>query len=725
MALPSWDESGSVTAEPDIAYFDHRHQMPGGNLCLFQRETRAIPGGDVLYGTDILRRAEQWFLGHHTGVWPPDTVESELEAHFERVSDVLVGEPFFTEDLDGFGRMFFVWDIRRRWEGQHNDIGPLVLVGLTREDGIVRPIDARGVLARLYPWIDENVWELAAKPDSATDMDRFVRIGHWWSIPKEPFPFRNGEGFLRALDSAANGTTAWEMVRSSLGSELTVSTDHFLALQYPGRRGDPEWLVLWMPRPDNNKKVGGGVLLRSDDESRRAFENSRVGVIRVHRLAPQVLQGRNRGVVSIDELREKRVALIGLGALGSQVAELLAKAGITRLRLCDSDHLATGNVARHIGSIHEFGARKTNVVIRRLLEVNPYLEFSAQDVVNASAVASLDGLRRFLDGVDLTICTTADENVEATVNQIAVIERHTVLYGRALRRGKMGRVFLVRPGQDACKACLAGYVHASRSGEVVPTDLVDIREDPSDVLYHECGRPVIAGSGVDLSFVATLTARIALDFLEDNVGEENHWIWTGQPALDVDTRLDRAFTTVVGSIARRAGCGACEEPEVAEVLLAQAAEATIKAECLRSLDAETGGILIGYVDAERRAVVLRATEPGPKATRSRTEFRRDVEFVQGELDRATGELGQRGVYLGEWHSHLVPEPEPSPTDIDSLLGISNAMNYLTRCPVMIIAGVDPKARQVRSLRSWAFPVGGRIYDVPIRVAVLDELRAGE
>ena len=65
---------------------------------------------------DILRRAEKWFIGHHTGRWPPDTAQSELESHFHAIADVLVAETFFQANIDGHGRMFFVPDHRRFWD---------------------------------------------------------------------------------------------------------------------------------------------------------------------------------------------------------------------------------------------------------------------------------------------------------------------------------------------------------------------------------------------------------------------------------------------------------------------------------------------------------------------------------------------------------------------------------------------------------------------------------
>lgn len=71
-----------------------------------------------------------------------------------------------------------------------------------------------------------------------------------------------------------------------------------------------------------------------------------------------------------------------------------------------------------------------------------------------------------------------------------------------------------------------------------------------------------------------------------------------------------------------------------------------------------------------------------------------------------------------------PDPQQSPTDVESLFGIASASNYLTRCPVMVIAGLDPETRRVAELGSWAFPLSGRIYRVEIEVIADDKGGAG-
>src|SRR5262249_9121960 len=150
-------------------------------------------------------------------------------------------------------------------------------------------------------------------------------------------------------------------------------------------------------------------------------------------------------------------------------------------------------------------------------------------------------------------------------------------------------------------------------------------EDEGDAILHECGRPVIPASAVDLSFVATLVARLALDVLEGKQPDTNHWLWSRLPAPDVESRFSEPFTTVTGVLRPRENCPACQEPDVRQVTLAPGVREHIISTTEASPDAETGGILIGHIDETGRAVVLRATGPGPRAERSASRFVRDVE----------------------------------------------------------------------------------------------------
>ncbi len=708
-AMPELDGAELPKIAPQ--FYDRRHQMPSGNLCLFQRETRSPAGGDAIPIVQILRRAEQWLLGLHTDHWPPDTAETELEAHFRHGSDVLVAERFFGNEATGHGRFYLVPDMRRLVD-RSPDFGdgcPMIISAMTEETSIIKTLDAREELADIYPWIDDDLWNptaLAAAENLNVGRLRTAEQGYWWALPAEPQPFHNGAGLLAALQQVAPNANAWNMVSTALGGELSVADRHYFGLRYPSRSGGIEWLFLVVPH--KQMRQGGAPLLRPNMEDE--FRKLSVLCMRAHSIRKEELWRRNETVIA-PSISDKSVGLIGLGALGARVAELLAQAGVGSFRLCDSDYLKPVNVARHIGSITDFGAAKVRVAASRIRSINPRANLETDDLKPRSADGDLDRLIKFVSSVDIVISTAADENVESVVNDIAVTVGTPVLYGRALRRSSVGRVFLVRPGTDACKACLATIAEAKRTGSPAPEDWIEVSESSDEVLSHECGRPVIAGSAADLSFIASLTARTAIDHLEDNVGEKNQWIWSRSSAPEIDTRLKSALTIFSGTLAPIPECPTCRVPPVSNVVMNDEVRAFIVSETENSPKAETGGILIGFIDDQHRAVITRATGPGPNAIKSAARFHRDVEYVQSEIDRASRELNDQGLYVGEWHSHLEAAPSPSPTDVRSLSGIAASPRYLTQNPVMVIAGLDVASGRVRNIKSWVFVPAGRFYEI--------------
>lgn len=729
---PEWNEDGGCKNLPEPLFLDHRHQMHDGHLCLFQKESITDPGGDFLTVLKILSRAEKYLLAFDTGRWPPDTAESELESHFETNNSILIPSSFLDPKLTGFGRFFYVTDYTRLYKGSPP---ALVLTAMTSEGALIKYADARFDLSFVFPWIAERAWnadklatardlgELDKKASDLTNMGH----GYWWSLTREPDPFHDGKGLLSAIENNSSVSDAWGAVTEALKTDFSMRAVHHIGLQYPSRSGGMSWLIIRLDtkfengiiRLDAEKRpVFEKGIIRSEAEKRTAFESGRVSVVRSHELTNRQLTFRNTSVVRPD-IAKKKIALIGLGAIGSKLAELLAQAGIGKFYLCDSDDLEVGNVARHLGGVGDFGATKSSVVISRLVGINPYLRFIKWDYEKWSATSS-DRITAIISESDLVICTTADENIESFVNLVATLQGKPVLYGRSLRKGSMGRVFLVRTGQDACKACLSEYCSIGRKGQEVPDDWIDVPAQDDEVLFHECGRPVIAGSAVDLSFIASIVARVALDYLEGKDIEHNHWIWSQSPVPEIDQRLNTVMQTFTGKINPFDGCGICQEPKVREVLILSSAYDEMKSLVESSPDAETGGVLVGFLDGQRRLIILKAIGPGPNAERSRTIFRRDVGYVQGELDKAMNESGSRGQYVGEWHSHLVSDPTPSTQDIDSLFGIANAHHYLCSCPAMLIFGYDSTNRRLGNVLSWVFPLTGRMFKRNHRVITNSE-----
>lgn len=78
------------------------------------------------------------------------------------------------------------------------------------------------------------------------------------------------------------------------------------------------------------------------------------------------------GEEKIEKLKEKKVAIFGLGGVGSYVAEGLIRAGIGNFILVDHDTVDISNINRQlIATMDTIGRYKVDVAKERMLSINP------------------------------------------------------------------------------------------------------------------------------------------------------------------------------------------------------------------------------------------------------------------------------------------------------------------------------------------------------------------
>jgi sulfur carrier protein ThiS adenylyltransferase len=75
-----------------------------------------------------------------------------------------------------------------------------------------------------------------------------------------------------------------------------------------------------------------------------------------------------------EKLERARVAVAGLGGLGSNVAFALARIGVGHLHLVDFDRVDLTNLNRQQYFIRHLGMEKTEALKQELQEINPYLD---------------------------------------------------------------------------------------------------------------------------------------------------------------------------------------------------------------------------------------------------------------------------------------------------------------------------------------------------------------
>ena len=98
------------------------------------------------------------------------------------------------------------------------------------------------------------------------------------------------------------------------------------------------------------------------------------------------------GHEGIEKLSQKHVAVFGVGGVGSFCIEALARAGIGRLTVIDSDVVDITNINRQLIALHStVGMDKVKVMEQRIKDINPKAEVMAiKAFYNAETADSYD-----------------------------------------------------------------------------------------------------------------------------------------------------------------------------------------------------------------------------------------------------------------------------------------------------------------------------------------------
>ncbi|GFI28542.1 molybdopterin-synthase adenylyltransferase [Lachnospiraceae bacterium] len=108
------------------------------------------------------------------------------------------------------------------------------------------------------------------------------------------------------------------------------------------------------------------------------------------------------GEILQKKFSESRVAVCGLGGLGSNIAIALARAGVGTLILIDFDRVDISNLNRQQYKANQVGLPKTEALASNLLEIAPYLTLVTHTVRISNITWQNCSLMRTLSAKPLT-----------------------------------------------------------------------------------------------------------------------------------------------------------------------------------------------------------------------------------------------------------------------------------------------------------------------------------
>lgn len=368
--------------------------------------------------------------------------------------------------------------------------------------------------------------------------------------------------------------------------------------------------------------------------------------------------------------RNRNMVAIGLGALGSQSVLNLARMGQSRWQLIDNDFVAPHNLARHAAPGGAIGFSKAEVI--------------AQEI---------NGLFQKQEATPLHAAIDGDETPDPVLDALAQAERvfdfsASVRAARWLASSERFEApvssYFVNPSGTALVALHEGPDREGRGGIIEMAYYALLVADKALHTHLATSGQVRIGSCRDVS-VTIPQSRMAL--------------FAALAAADIEATHDLHGACVTIWSLDAGGAVTLQRQAVPkflaaslhgwEVMVAPDVVTTIE-EARGDGNVETGGILLGGFDLERRTLFVTAALPSPADSKAgRTYFERGTHGVQGAIEEAQRITIRHITYIGEWHTHPTgSNSQPSALD-RTLLGWVTDLRELFLMPgLLLILGDD-------------------------------------
>jgi tRNA A37 threonylcarbamoyladenosine dehydratase len=122
----------------------------------------------------------------------------------------------------------------------------------------------------------------------------------------------------------------------------------------------------------------------------------------------------------LQKLRDSFVVIVGCGGVGSHCTALLARSGVSKIRLIDFDQVTLSSLNRHaVATLADVGIPKVHCLQRRLIAIAPWVEFDLQQEKFDESVAARMLAPWAKDGRKPDFVLDAIDNIETKVALLA------------------------------------------------------------------------------------------------------------------------------------------------------------------------------------------------------------------------------------------------------------------------------------------------------------------
>jgi hypothetical protein len=361
----------------------------------------------------------------------PFLVENRLAWYFYRALNWLTaasrgdftkpGEPFELPDFSTSKEYTLAFSESASsfafWMKSNDKVGTVNLVKVNNTNICV----ATSFLNRMGKQILSLDWgNVMGRPENKSDKGLWIRLS---DVPVLG-PWQAPSTFGELIDVLKDQDIDFYETIRFVTSEIRDRARHFLLLGFPipSKYGEApirlHWQAILLPQLSSGPKTMDGF---RPNETGRFLRDKKQIINREARLDWTSSENWNKAQISSrgrlpDSLSKKRILIIGCGAVGSLVAEMLVRGNSNQIVLSDRESFEIGNLVRHTLEMSDIKKPKAQQLAQRLNSINPSAKVTfIADNFPPKAKNEIDIVKR----CDLILDCSGDDEVLWSLRQFA------------------------------------------------------------------------------------------------------------------------------------------------------------------------------------------------------------------------------------------------------------------------------------------------------------------
>ncbi|MEN8185510.1 MAG: ThiF family adenylyltransferase [Bacteroidota bacterium] len=352
------------------------------------------------------------------------------------------------------------------------------------------------------------------------------------------------------------------------------------------------------------------------------------------------------------KITESKILIIGCGALGSSLAEILVRGGAKNIILEDFDNIRGGNLCRANYDLEDMIFFKTDSLIKRLKSISPFVNLDAISVKLNNYDLKIVG-EYFDKNIDIIFDCSTDNEVTYIIDKLNFTGE---TFSLAITNN--AKSFVSLTGKYLTKQANTIFEYIEN-------------EPPTYFEGTGCGYPTFEANFNDINALLNIGLKIINDnFSKDKVNES--FIIT--PDFEDQFRIDIEEYEYYYCDYNKSSI------HISKSVLSEIEEITNV-----HYPKEFGGVFVGF-KSEVGFIITNILVPD-EYKNGRTIFVRHPGALNERLREIHDITNGKIQYLGEWHSHPDGPTTPSNTDINAMKDIAKDKKVNVDKPLLMIAEV--------------------------------------